>query len=63
MKILSPRTGRPKSDNPKCINTRIRMTVEDAKRLDDCCKKTGMTKTDVIMLGIDMVYKEMNKQK
>ena len=58
---MSPRTGRPKSENPKCVNTRIRMTLEESQKLETCCKETGLTKTDVIMLGIDKVYKSLNK--
>ena len=33
--------GRPVSDNPLCIDLKVRFTVEDAKRLDEYCKRTG----------------------
>lgn len=58
---MSPRTGRPKSDNPKKNDTRIRMTDEEVEKLNFCCQKTGKTKADVIRLGIQMVYEKVQK--
>lgn len=58
---MSPRTGRPKSSNPKRNDTRIRMTDEEVEKLNYCCQKTGMTKADVIRLGIQMVYAQVQK--
>lgn len=57
---MSPRTGRPTSD-PKKHETRIRMTDEDVRLLEYCCKETGMTKSDVIRRGIREVYKQIKK--
>lgn len=53
--------GRP-TDNPKKHDTRIRMTDEDVQILNYCAEKTGMTKTDVIRVGIRKVYEEINKK-
>jgi len=52
--------GRP-TDNPRTNNTRIRMTDEEVEKLNYCCQKTGMTKADVIRLGIQMVYDGIKK--
>ena len=52
---MSPRTGRPTSD-PKTHETRIRMSDEDVKRLEICCQKTGLSKSEVIRRGIKEVY-------
>ncbi len=52
---MSPKTGRP-TLNPKTHETRIRMSDEDVRILEICCKKTGMTKADVIRQGIREVY-------
>lgn len=52
--------GRP-TEEPKNINTRIRMSVKDAEMLEYCSKETGMTKTDVIRLGIQKVYESIKK--
>lgn len=57
---MSPRTGRP-TQNPKRNETRIRMSDEDVQILDFCCKKTGMTKADVIRQGIREVYAKIKK--
>lgn len=57
---MSPRTGRPTND-PKKHETRIRMTDEDVRLLEYCCKETGMTKSDVIRQGIREVYKQINR--
>ncbi len=52
---MSPKMGRPTND-PKIHETRIRMSDEDLKLLEICCKKTGMTKAAVIRQGIREVY-------
>ena len=40
---MSPRTGRPKSDNPKAEQIKIRATKQDKALLDKCCEMTGKT--------------------
>lgn len=55
---MSPKTGRPTSD-PKKHETRIRMSDEDVRMLEECCKITGMTKADVIRKGIRAVYESL----
>ena len=57
---MSPRTGRP-TDDPKKHETRIRMSDEDVRILEMCCKMTGMTKADVIRQGIREVYAKLRK--
>ena len=59
---MSPRTGRPPSENPKKNDTRIRMSDEDVKKLDYCCKVFGLTKADVIRLGIKTVYESTKRE-
>lgn len=56
---MSPRNGRPPSKNPKIHETRIRMSDTDIEKLEFCCCKTGLTKSDIIRKGIDKVYKEL----
>ena len=57
---VSPRTGRP-TDDPKTLNTRIRMSEEDVKRLEYCAEKTGLTKAEIIRQGIKEVYDKLKK--
>lgn len=58
---MSPRMGRPTND-PKTHETRIRMSDKDIEKLEFCCKKTGMSKADVIRRGIELVYKEVSEK-
>lgn len=53
--------GRP-TESPKTNGYRIRMTDEDLRKLNVCCEKTGMSKADVIRLGIFKVYQEVTKE-
>lgn len=54
--------GRP-TENPKTNNYRIRMTDEELLKLEKCCEQTGLSKADVIRLGIDKVYMELENKK
>lgn len=56
---MSPRTGRPKIDNPKRNQTKIRTTDEELEKIEYCAKKLGISKTEVILKGVDMVYTEL----
>ena len=52
------RTGRP-TDDPKTLNTRIRLSKSDVELLEYCCKVTGMSKAEVMRKGIRKVYDEV----
>lgn len=52
---LSPRTGRPKSDNPKGIELKARIDAETDRRIQEYCKKQNKTRTKVVRKGIDLV--------
>lgn len=56
---MSPK-GRP-TDDPKTLNTRIRLSEEDVKRLNYCTEKTGLKKSEVIRQGIKEVYDKLKK--
>lgn len=58
---MSPRTGRPKIDNPKSEQIKIRATKQDKDLLDKCCKLLNKTQYDVVMNGIKKVYAEAKK--
>lgn len=55
---MSPRTGRPKVDNPKTIEVKARIDMETNERLVDYCKKNNTTKTEVVREGIEKVIKK-----
>lgn len=59
---MSPRTGRPKSENPKSEQIKIRATKEDKALLEKCCDRLNQTQYDVVMNGIRKVYAETEKE-
>lgn len=60
---MSPRTGRPKAENPKNIQLKIRADKQTMADLDYCSEKTGLTHSDVIRLGIQKVKQEVEEEK
>ena len=58
MIILSPRTGRPKSENPKDTAIRVRIDSETNKKILEYCKKHNITKVQAIRNGIDLILDE-----
>ena len=59
---MSPGKGRPPSDDPKILNTRVRLSETDLEKLDYCCEVLSLTKAEVIRRGIEKVYKEAQKK-
>jgi len=51
---MSPR-GRP-TEERKELTVRLRMAPSETEILDYCCEKTGLTRSEVIRLGIQKVY-------
>lgn len=60
---MSPRTGRPKSDNPKDIQLKIRADKQTVDDLDFCCKKSNLNRSEVIRLGIQKVKEDLENKK
>lgn len=52
---MSPRTGRPKVDNPKRNDVKVRLDDETTERLDKYCVKHDMTRAEAIRQGIDLL--------
>lgn len=52
---MSPRTGRP-TDNPKKVRLEIRLTEEQSEMLTECANSLNLTKTDVIVKGIEAIH-------
>lgn len=59
---MSPRTGRPKSDSPKDTMLRVRLDDEYCGKLDFCSETLGLSKSDIVRKGIDLVEQSI-KQK
>lgn len=58
---MSPRTGRPHKDVTKNVSLGLRLTQETADKLQRCAKTLGISRTEVIEKGIDLVEKDMKK--
>lgn len=55
---MSPRTGRPKVDEPKDIRFSIRIDNDTNKRLDNYCEKNRITKAEAIRQGIHLLLSQ-----
>ncbi len=55
---MSPRTGRPKIDNPKSISLKIRIDVNTNLKLLQYCKDNKLTKTEAVRKGIMLILDE-----
>ena len=58
---MSPRTGRPKSDNPMNDRIYVRVTNEEKKEIMDFSSKNGYTILELIRIGIEKI-KNQKKQ-
>lgn len=52
---MSPRTGRPKAENPKDVRFSIRLDAETEKALDEYCAEHGITRAVAIRQGIHLL--------
>lgn len=52
---MSPRTGRPKTDNPMEERLHIRVTKEEKERIMKFSSESGYTLLELIRIGIDKV--------
>lgn len=52
---MSPRTGRPKTDNPKDERLYIRVSKDEKKEIMDFSSESGYTILELIHLGIEAV--------
>lgn len=59
---MSPRTGRPKSDNPKSTQLAVRLDEETVKKLDEVARANSETRVQTIRRGIEKLHSELNKK-
>ncbi len=52
---MSPRTGRPKVENPMKNDVKVRLDDETSKKLDDYCEKHSITRAEAIRRGIHLL--------
>lgn len=55
---MSPRTGRPKADNPKNIDIKVRIDAETNRNLLKYCEENGISRTEAIRKGIELLLEK-----
>lgn len=55
---MSPRTGRPLSENPKTESFRVRVTPDEKKEIIEFKDKHGLTLLELIRIGMETVKKK-----
>lgn len=57
---MSPRTGRPKSNNPKNVRLELRLTKEEANLIQECADRLNTSRTEVINRGVKKIKSELD---
>jgi hypothetical protein len=52
---MSPKTGRPKIDNPKTSRLEIRVTPDEKAEIQSFSRKSGYSLLSLLKIGIDSV--------
>lgn len=58
---MSPRTGRPKAENPKDIDVKVRFDKDLHDKLLAYCQENGITRTEAIRKGVHLLLAEKKK--
>lgn len=58
---MSPRTGRPKSENPKDARIGVRLDEETVRKLDEVAMIRNESRSEVIRRGIEREYEDIKK--
>lgn len=58
---MCPRTGRPKSDNPKEFDVKVRFDKELHTRLLDYCERKKITRTEAIRTSVKKLLDQEQK--
>jgi predicted transcriptional regulator len=58
---MSPRTGRPKLDNPKSTQLAVRLDAETLDKLDKVAESNSEKRVQTIRRGIEKLYSELTK--
>jgi hypothetical protein len=52
---MSSRIGRPKAENPKSKDIKVRVNEEELRKLDEYCKEQSVTRAEAIRVGINLL--------
>ena len=59
---MSPRTGRPPSDNPKNLRINLRISQKTADLLEECAEKMHTSRVQVVERGLELIKAELDKK-
>ena len=59
---MSPKAGRPHKEVTKSVNLGLRITEETAQKLQRCADILGISRTEVIEKGIELVEVELKNK-
>lgn len=59
---MTSKIGRPTQER-KDHRESFRLSDSDMQKIKYCMEETGMSKTDIIRKGVDLVYKEITNKK
>lgn len=59
---MSPKIGRPKSDNAKDTMIRVRIDADTVQKLEIASRNLNMTKSEVVRQGIENEYQRSLKK-
>ena len=59
---MSPRTGRPNSDNPKVKQLGVRFDADALEKLDILTAYYNETRVEVLRRGVEKLYLELPKE-
>lgn len=61
---MSPRTGRPpKGEQSRTGKITIRVSEQEAQKIQECANRMNATRTDAIMAGIDLLKADLDEVK
>lgn len=60
---MSPRTGRPPSEEAKRKLLQVRLDEKTMEILDECAKERNTTRSEIVREGIALVKAKCDKQK
>lgn len=55
---MAPKAGRPKSENPKDVDVKVRFDKELNARLLQYCQKHDITRTEAIRRGVHLLLSQ-----
>lgn len=58
---LSPRTGRPKAENPVNIRFSVCLDADMTQELERYCAENGITKGEAVRRGLKLLWKKKKR--